>query len=160
MKKLFIIAAIAVGGLAANTAMAQVRMGLGLRLGPETLVPGPAPMGVAPARVYQLNTPAYNQADQVYNQSQLLYGQTQLVHSSNDNYYYLPDVGSYYKVNDRSFYYFDGKKWISAPSLPGAYRNYDLKNAPKYEIRASQPYLFDDFYRSKYYGHIGRWAEK
>jgi hypothetical protein len=140
MKKLFIISAMAMSGLIYNTANAQISLHFGLRFRPRVVVYAHAPAVVEQAPVYAQAAPVYDQSQAVYN-------------DSNDDYYYLPDVDAYYDVNDQCYYYNDGTNWISAAYLPGAYSNYDWRNAPRYEIRASRPYLHDDVYRSRYNGH-------
>jgi hypothetical protein len=141
MKKLFIISAIAISGLIYNTADAQIRVHLGLHLGlPRIYIPAPI--------VVEHAAPVYNEQAAVYDQPATAYN------NNNDDYYYLPDVDAYYNVNDQCYFYFDGNNWISAAYLPGAYRNYDWRNAPRYEVRAPRPYLHDDFYRSHYNGRV------
>src|ERR1700683_1057801 len=121
MKKLFIISAIAISGLIYNTANAQIRLHVGFGFRPHVALYVPAPVVVEPAPIYAQAAPVYDQSQDVYN-------------DSNDDYYYLPDVDAYYDVNDQCYYYNDGTDWISAAYLPGAYRNYDWRNAPRYEI--------------------------
>jgi len=74
-----------------------------------------------------------------------------------DDYYYLPDVGAYYDVNDQSYFYNDGEDWVSAAYLPG-YANYDWRNFRRYEVRANRPYLRDEYYRGRYNGRVGNWG--
>jgi len=75
------------------------------------------------------------------------------VNNDGDDYYYLPDLGVYYNVTDQDYVYFDGNEWVTSEYLPGQYHDYDWRNAARFEIRAAQPYLHDDFYRSKYAGN-------
>jgi hypothetical protein len=144
MKKLFIISAIAISGLIYNTASAQISIHVGFGFHPRRVVYAPAPAPVVVTPQPQVCGPVNGQP--VYS-------------DSNDDYYYLPDVGAYYDVNDQCYYYNDGGAWISAAYLPGAYRNYDWRSATRYEIRAARPYLRDDFYRSRYNGRPSmEWA--
>jgi len=130
MKKLILISAIAMSGILFNTADAQIRFHFGLRFAPR---------------------PVYVQApvQAVYNRPAVY----------NDDYYYLPDVGAYYNVNEQCYYYNDGGSWISAAYLPGAYRDYDWRSARRFEVRAERPYMNDNFYRDHYNGNNlnGRW---
>ena len=71
-------------------------------------------------------------------------------------YYYLPDVGAYYSVNEGCYYYQDGDSWVSAAYLPGAYRNYDWVHARRFAINQPRPYMHNDVYRSRYNGFEGR----
>jgi len=68
-------------------------------------------------------------------------------------YYYLPDIESYYDVNNSMFIYYQGNRWIHSRNLPARYRNYDLYNGYKVvmnDYRGNRPY--DNFrqYRIKY----------
>jgi hypothetical protein len=76
-----------------------------------------------------------------------------VIYNNYDDYYYLPDVDAYYNVNRRCYYYNDGNSWVAAAYLPGVYRDYDWRNGRRYEVRASRPYLRNDFYRARYNGH-------
>jgi len=140
-------------GLVYTTASAQIRFHFGLRFHPHIAVYAPVPVVAVQAQAYDQQAPVYDQSQPIDDQSQTAYN------DNSDDYYYLPDVGAYYDVTDQCYYYNDGNAWTSAAYLPGAYRNYDWRNAPRYEIRASRPYMRDDFYRSKYNGHAsGEWA--
>jgi hypothetical protein len=137
MKKLILVSAIAMSGLFYNTANAQIRVHLGINLWPHRVIVS-SPVVVADAPVYQDATPAYD-------------------NDSNDDYYYLPNVGAYYNVAAQCYYYFDGDNWISAAYLPG-YNNFDWRSARRFEVHAPQPYLHNDFYMQKYRGNNGNWA--
>jgi hypothetical protein len=65
-------------------------------------------------------------------------------------YYYLPDIDSYYYVPEHRYIYLEGGRWISRSSLPQRYRNYDMYNSRKVVINDRKPYLRDQEYRSKY----------
>ena len=47
---------------------------------------------------------------------------------TNMEYYYLPDIQSYYDVRASQFIYFGGNRWVRSSRLPNRYRNYDLYN--------------------------------
>ncbi|GAB2977762.1 hypothetical protein GCM10027049_11270 [Mucilaginibacter puniceus] len=119
MRKLILLSAIAAGSLLSTTANAQIGVSIGVNFG------GPAVVRVPIA------TPpiAY---DAYYN-----------------DYYYLPDVGAYYSVGERAYYYNNGGRWVSAAYLPG-YRNYDWRTARRYEVHANRPYLNHNYYSSRY----------
>ncbi|MEH3115237.1 hypothetical protein [Pedobacter terrae] len=55
------------------------------------------------------------------------------------DYYYLPDVESYYNVPQKRFIYLSGNQWVFANSLPSKYRNYDLYNGYKVVINSPNP---------------------
>jgi hypothetical protein len=77
-----------------------------------------------------------------------------------DDYYYMPDVDAYYSAYENAYYYNDGERWVSAAYLPGAYRNYDWRNARHYEVRAHRPYLNADIYRERYRGNAYNWNRR
>jgi hypothetical protein len=68
------------------------------------------------------------------------------------DYYYLPDIESYYYVPRHQFVYLDAGRWIFAASLPGRCRSYDLYRGYKVVINEPRPYLHHDVYRTRY-GH-------
>jgi len=69
------------------------------------------------------------------------------------DYYYLPDVQSYYYVPTRKFIYLNGNNWVHSTYLPGRYRNYDLYRGRKVVINSPRPYLRHNSYRTRYVGH-------
>ncbi len=46
-------------------------------------------------------------------------------------YYYLPDIEAYYDVNNSTYIYMSGGRWIHSHNLPRAYSNYDLYSGYK-----------------------------
>ena len=74
-----------------------------------------------------------------------------------NDYYYLPDVGAYYSVGERAYYYNNGGRWMSAAYLPG-YRNYDWRTARRYEVHANRPYLNHNYYSSRYGASRGNYT--
>ena len=71
-------------------------------------------------------------------------------------YYYLPDIEAYYNVPKRQFIYLQGKNWVFAGALPGAYANFDLYRGYKVVINEPRPYLHHEVYYKKYYSYRGR----
>ncbi|MEE1943997.1 hypothetical protein VRU48_02680 [Pedobacter sp. KR3-3] len=65
-------------------------------------------------------------------------------------YYYLPDIESYYYVPKHQFVYLDGGRWIFSANLPARYNNYDLYNGYKVVINRDRPYLNFNDDRVKY----------
>src|SRR3569833_2468298 len=132
MKKLAIISAIAVSSLFYNAANAQFGLHIGVRLFPHRVfVP-------RPVVVVQPQVPVY---------------QEPVVSDSDDcDFYYLPDVGAYYSVNEQCYYYLDGDNWIATAYLPGVYHDFDWRYARRFEIRESRPYLRNSFFRDRYQG--------
>ena len=72
---------------------------------------------------------------------------------NNVNYYYLPDIESYYDVRNSTFIYYSGNRWIHSRNLPARYRNYDLYGGYKVvmnDYRGNRPYDHFREYRTKY----------
>jgi hypothetical protein len=57
------------------------------------------------------------------------------------DYYYLPDVESYYSVSNHQFIYLSNGRWTFSASLPGRYANYDLNSGYKVVVNRPRPYL-------------------
>lgn len=71
-------------------------------------------------------------------------------------YYYLPDVESYYEIRSEQFIYFNGNTWIHSRYLPRRYRHYDLYNGYKVvlnDYHGLRPY--DNFKNHKSAYHKG-----
>jgi len=69
-------------------------------------------------------------------------------------YYYIPDVQSYYDVRQRQFIYYGNGQWVRANRLPVAYRNYDLYNGYKVvltDYHGQTPYVNYNTHKVKYY---------
>lgn len=66
------------------------------------------------------------------------------------DYYYMPEIESYYYVPTKKFIYYSGNSWVHARSLPVRYRNYDLYSGPKYVINSPRPYMQHNVYKVKY----------
>ncbi len=70
----------------------------------------------------------------------------------NANYYYMPEIDSYYDLSSRQFIYEDEGRWIFASNLPDYYRGYDLNRGYKVVVNEPRPYLRGDYYRQQYRG--------
>jgi hypothetical protein len=57
------------------------------------------------------------------------------------DYYYLPDIDSYYYVPQRQFIYLNAGNWVFGTALPSRYSGYNLYNGYKVVINSPQPYL-------------------
>lgn len=66
------------------------------------------------------------------------------------DYYYLPDVESYYSVSSHQFIYLSNGRWIYSASLPARYGNYDLYSGYKVVVNRPRPYLNFSQDRVKY----------
>lgn len=71
----------------------------------------------------------------------------------NAEYYYLPDVASYYDVQASQFIYYGNGKWIRARRLPVQYNNYDLYGGYKVvltDYHGKTPYTHYKEHKVKY----------
>ena len=79
---------------------------------------------------------------------------------SSVDYYYIPDVQSYYDVRATQFIYLSNGAWIRSSRLPNQYRNYDLNRGYKVvlnDYHGSRPYTNYRYDRVKYYkGYKGK----
>ncbi|HMI07488.1 MAG TPA: hypothetical protein VK528_08075, partial [Flavobacterium sp.] len=69
-------------------------------------------------------------------------------------YYYLPDVESYYDVRASRFIYFGNGQWVRTRYLPRPYRHYDLYNGYKVvltDYHGPSPYVHFKEHKVKYY---------
>ncbi|RYG17095.1 MAG: hypothetical protein EOO07_11850, partial [Chitinophagaceae bacterium] len=66
------------------------------------------------------------------------------------DYYYLPDVESYYSVPKKQFVYLNNGNWIFSNSLPTRYSNYNLYNGYKVVINENKPYASFNNHKVKY----------
>jgi hypothetical protein len=71
-------------------------------------------------------------------------------------YYYLPDIGVYYNVPQRMYYFNERGRWISRSSLPPRYRGFDLYSSYKVVLNERTPYRNDRKYREQYASYKGR----
>jgi hypothetical protein len=76
------------------------------------------------------------------------------------NYYYLPEIDSYYDIPRHQFIYFDGRNWVYNQELPYQYRDYDLFGGYKVIVNEPRPYLRADVYRRKYNKYYNTWNRR
>jgi hypothetical protein len=70
------------------------------------------------------------------------------------DYYYLPDIQSYYDVRACQYVYLERGNWIRSRNLPDYYRYYDIRNGYKVSLNdyhGNQPYRNFDNDRTRYY---------
>lgn len=79
--------------------------------------------------------------------SQPLWGPTGYDHVE---YYYLPDIDSYYSVPKQQFVYLSNGNWVFTNALPTRYSNYNLYNGYKVVINSDRPYLNYNAHKVKY----------
>jgi len=72
------------------------------------------------------------------------------------DYYYMPDIQTYYSVSQRQYYYNSGGRWVGSPDLPPQYKGYDVYHGYKAVINEPTPWMHDDRYRKQYAQYKGR----
>jgi len=73
------------------------------------------------------------------------------------DYYYMPDIESYYYVPGQVYIYKNGNSWQRSKQLPARYNNYDVYNNHKVVINGvNKPYLQNTKYRQEYAGYKGK----
>jgi hypothetical protein len=65
-------------------------------------------------------------------------------------YYYLPDIETYYYVPGKQFIYQSGGYWTFSSSLPEANKHYDLRSANKVVINEPGAYRYFADHKNKY----------
>ncbi|MCY1535226.1 hypothetical protein D9M68_706200 [compost metagenome] len=74
-------------------------------------------------------------------------------------YYYLPDIETYYHVPSHRFIYLNHDKWIFSRTLPVKYRYYNLHQGYKVVVNKERPYLHfnrDRVSYAKFKNHYGK----
>lgn len=77
-------------------------------------------------------------------------------------YYYLPDIDSYYDIRQSKFIYLNNGVWIRAKSLPNRYRSYNLNTGHIIIINdyhGHNPYANYRSNRAKYYKSNNNWQK-
>lgn len=70
-------------------------------------------------------------------------------------YYYLPEIATYYDVRESQFIYFGNGRWTRVAALPPRYRNYDLyhgRTVVLTDYHGREPYVYYKKHKVKYYG--------
>lgn len=66
------------------------------------------------------------------------------------DYYYLPEIESYYYVPSRQFIYLSNGSWVFSLNLPPRYRGYDLYTGYKVVMNQPRPYMYFNNHKVKY----------
>lgn len=78
-------------------------------------------------------------------------------------YYYLPDIETYYDINEGQYIYFNNGQWVRTVTVPVAYRTYDFYNGYKVvmtDYRGATPYVYYKTYKVKYpKGYKGKYQK-
>ena len=72
------------------------------------------------------------------------------------DYYYLPDIDTYYSVADRQYVYQNNNQWAFSRSLPSKYSSYKLYDGYKVVLNGEKPYLNWKNDRVKYASYKGK----
>ncbi len=72
------------------------------------------------------------------------------------NYYYLPEIDTYYDVPAQQFIYLNNSNgWVKSKRLPASQKAYDLKKGKIIyltDYKGRKPYLLHKSHKAKYYG--------
>ncbi len=71
-------------------------------------------------------------------------------------YYYMPDIDTYYDVPHHQYVYFDNNHWVHAGALPPRYASFDRYHGYKVVINDDKPWRHADVYRGRYANYRGR----
>lgn len=71
------------------------------------------------------------------------------------DYYYMPDIDSYYDVPAHQYIYLENNSWVRHASLPARYSNYNLYNGYKVVVNEPRPWTRATVYRTKYANYKG-----
>ena len=72
---------------------------------------------------------------------------------TNQRYYYLPDIETYYDIPSREYISLHNGVWVRTSALPPAYKTYDLHKGRKVAINdynGNAPYTYYNVHRVKY----------
>jgi len=85
--------------------------------------------------------------------SQPIWGPTGYDHVE---YYYLPDIETYYDVPQKKFFSYEGGHWISTAKLPSRHHGYDFYNSYKVVVNEQKPFHNHNRYKDQYASFKGR----
>jgi hypothetical protein len=71
------------------------------------------------------------------------------------DYYYMPDIQTYYSVPKHQFVYLNNGRWLFSNSLPSRYSGYNLYNGYKVVLNSPRPYLLFNDHKAKYAKYKG-----
>jgi hypothetical protein len=72
---------------------------------------------------------------------------------SDVNYYYLPDIETYYDIRTSEYIYLTNGRWVRTVTVPAPYRSYNFYNGYKVvmtDYRGNTPYTTYTTYKVKY----------
>lgn len=68
-------------------------------------------------------------------------------------YYYLPDIESYYDISKSEFIFFNNGNWTRSKNLPKQFKNYNLKKGKViviHDYHGDSPYAYFKNHKKKY----------
>jgi hypothetical protein len=71
-------------------------------------------------------------------------------------YYYMPDIDTYYDVPNHQYVYYENNVWIHNRVLPQRFGNYDRYHSYKVVVNQRNPWERDDQMRQRYSNYRGR----
>ena len=71
-------------------------------------------------------------------------------------YYYLPDIETYYSVPQSRFYYYNNGRWSNSKNLPSRYGKYDYYKSYKVVVNDREPWKNHKNYKEKYSSYKNR----
>jgi hypothetical protein len=72
------------------------------------------------------------------------------------DYYYMPDIDTYYDVPAHQYVYYENNTWVRRASLPARYSNYNVYNGYKVVVNERSPWTRNNEIRAKYANYKGR----
>lgn len=65
-------------------------------------------------------------------------------------YYYMPDIETYYSVPKKQFVYYSGNQWVFSNALPPTYTGYNLYSGYKAVVNRPEAYKYFNEHKVKY----------
>lgn len=75
-------------------------------------------------------------------------------------YYYLPDIETYYSVPQQRFYYYEKGSWKKSSNLPSKLAHYKFYNSYKVVVNEKNPWRNHKNYKVKYLSYKNRNDQK
>lgn len=71
-------------------------------------------------------------------------------------YYYLPDIETYYSVPQHRYYYYNNGRWRYSSNVPKRYNNFDFYKSYKVVVNEREPWRKHKDYKEKYFSYKDR----
>jgi hypothetical protein len=65
-------------------------------------------------------------------------------------YYYMPDIETYYNVPQQRYYYYNNGRWVNSSNLPSRFQSYNIYNSYKVVVNKPKPWRNHKTYREQY----------